>query len=219
MTTIDDHDIRVALTDASLDAPRVDLWERIDEQVLGMSRKRRPLRSGLRSLAAVLAILLAGAGMLTIFSLADDPDQHARQIDAVPDLLLMNTYDEQTQQTNLRAYLPESDGLLNVLDGISAGERPVISQDGQQILYTGWRHCGRRISPPFRCLPTAPFPTPATARRSLEIASTSPGTLGAHPSRFRSSHSTARPARGLGVGRYRPTTGLALRRCRLARRG
>ena len=41
-TTFDDHDIRVALTDASLDAPRVDIWERIEPQVTGLSRTRRP---------------------------------------------------------------------------------------------------------------------------------------------------------------------------------
>lgn len=143
MTTINDHDIRVALTDASLDAPRVDLWERIDEQVIGLSRTRRPIRTTLRSLAAVLAILLAGAGMLTIFTLADDgADQRASQIDAVPDLLLMTTWDSQTQGSNLRAYLPESNGLLTVLEGVAVGDTPAISRDGKQIVYTGWQQEG-----------------------------------------------------------------------------
>ena len=45
MTTISDHDIRVALTDASLDAPRVDLWERLEAPVAGLCRTRHPVRS------------------------------------------------------------------------------------------------------------------------------------------------------------------------------
>ena len=143
MTTIGDHDIRVALTEASLDAPRVDLWERLEAPVSGLSRTRRPFRQALRSLAAVMAILLAGAGMLTIFRLVDDgPDNRAQQIDAVPDLLLMTTWDEQTQASNLRAYVPASGGLLNVLDGVSVNNRPAISRDGQQIVYTGWQQEG-----------------------------------------------------------------------------
>ncbi|MDQ3548679.1 MAG: hypothetical protein M3439_07640 [Chloroflexota bacterium] len=140
MTTIGDHDIRVALTEASLDAPRVDLWERLEAPVSGLSRTRRPFRQALRSLAAVMAILLVGAGMLTIFSLAEDgPDNRAQQLNTVPDLLLMTTWDEQTQASNLRAYVPESDGLLSVLEGISVSDRHAISRDGQQVVYTGWQ--------------------------------------------------------------------------------
>ncbi len=42
-TTLDDHDIRVALANASLDAPRIDLWERLEEAVVpvaGVKRQR-----------------------------------------------------------------------------------------------------------------------------------------------------------------------------------
>ncbi|HYI15646.1 MAG TPA: hypothetical protein VEX37_09655, partial [Thermomicrobiales bacterium] len=140
----DDHDIRVALADASLDAPRVDLWERIDEQVIGLSRKRRPFRSGLRSLAAALAILFVGAGMLAIFTLAgDNPDNRARQVDAVPDLLLMQSYDEQTRLGALKAWVPESSDLRTILDNAVsptiASAAPLVSRDGTLMIYSGWQ--------------------------------------------------------------------------------
>ncbi len=142
-TTFDDHDIRVALTDASLDAPRVDLWERIETDVIGLSRPRHPARQWLRSVAAVLTILLVGSGILAIFSLADDgTDRRAQQIESVPDLLLMNSWDPQTQRSSLRAYLPDSNGALTILDGVQADRRPVISPDGQQLIFTGWQQDG-----------------------------------------------------------------------------
>ncbi|MGH9175308.1 MAG: hypothetical protein ACRD1H_13175, partial [Vicinamibacterales bacterium] len=146
-TTFDDHDLSVALTDASLDAPRVDLWERIEQQTIGISRRRHPVRRGLRSLAAVLALLLAGGVMLTVFSLADDgSDRAALPINAVPDMLLMSTFDEQTRRNDLRAFLPESNGVLTVLEDVTIHDMPVISRDGKQIVYSGWQQDGETMT-------------------------------------------------------------------------
>jgi hypothetical protein len=143
-TTFDDHDIRVALTDASLDAPRVDLWERIEPQVVGLSRPRRPFRQALRSLAAVLALVLVGAGMLAIFTLAgDDPDRRANEVNTVPDLLLMQSYDQQTQLGGLEAWVPESSELRTILENATSptieSSAPLVSRDGSLLIYSGWQ--------------------------------------------------------------------------------
>jgi hypothetical protein len=143
-TSFDDHDIRVALTDASLDAPRVDIWERIAPQVVGLSQPRRPFRQALRSLAAVLAFVLVGGGMLAIFTLiGDEPDRRAQQIDAVPDLLLTQSYGEQASLNALKVWIPESSELRTILDNAAAptiaSAAPLVTRDGTLLIYSGWQ--------------------------------------------------------------------------------
>jgi hypothetical protein len=143
MTIADDRDIRIALTNASLDAPRVDLWERLEAPVAALTRRRRPPFRVLRALAAALALMLASGALLAVFSLAGDaPEQRGQQLNAVPDLVLTQSWDERSQANVLQGFLPRSRQLVTVLDGVNVSAEPVVSRDGRQLVYTGWEDIG-----------------------------------------------------------------------------
>src|SRR5690349_13437075 len=104
-----DRDLRVLLANASLDAPRVDLWERLSPDLAGTTRRRKPGFQALRALAAALAVLLVAGTMLAVFSLAEDDRGQPTVLDgAVNDLLLVNGYDSATQRNTVDAFLPRS---------------------------------------------------------------------------------------------------------------
>ena len=134
-TTFDDHDIRVALTDASLDAPRVDLWGRLQAPTRQLTRASRPLFVGLRAMAAALAIILVSAGALAIAA-QTRPERHvAHDTVTVPDTLLVSAWDQSSESQSLKAFLPGANQMVDVLQGVGGYDAPNISPDGRQIFY------------------------------------------------------------------------------------
>ena len=132
-----DRDLKVLLTDASLDAPRVDLWGRLEDQIAGVSRRRRPAFRAFQAVAAALVMLIAGGAMLAVFSLAQDERGQPATLDgAVNDLLLVHGYNAATQNNTLDAFLPQSRELRSILESVRIWE-PVIARDGRQIVYGG----------------------------------------------------------------------------------
>ena len=147
-TTFDDHDIRVALTDASLDAPRVDLWGRVQAPTRGVTRARRPFVAGLRALAAAFAIILVSAAAFAIVA-QTRPRQHvAHDNVTVPDTLLLASWNPNGETQDLRAFMPGTNELVDVLQGVGGYDEPVISPDGRAAcLYAQTEHSGE-ASPP-----------------------------------------------------------------------
>lgn len=145
MTTFDDRELRAVLIDASRDAPRVDLWERI-EPALGLPpARRRAVPRGLQAVAAILAVIVASGAMLAVFSLAGDTPEtrRGRQLNTVPDLLLSQSWD---QPANLHALLPATQEVRTLLDGVEMQGEPLVSQDGRQVLVSGWEVAGNTVT-------------------------------------------------------------------------
>jgi Tol biopolymer transport system component/nitrogen fixation protein FixH len=166
-----DNDLRVLLASASLDAPRVDLWGRLEQPVLGLNRRRRPVVRGLRAVAAMLALLLGAGAMLAVFSLAgDDAPPVAGELASVPDLLLLQSWDQSGQSATLEVYLPQAQEIRTVLEGVSLNERPTISPDGRQIVYSGWELDGEEIHSYIWSFDSATFAPQWTARVASEPA-------------------------------------------------
>jgi hypothetical protein len=168
-----DNDLRILLANASLDAPRVDLWERLEQPVLGLSRRRRPVLRGLRAIAAMLALLLGAGAMLAVFSLArEDAPPAAGDIGAVPDLLLLQSWNASGQSGTLEVYLPQAQEIRTVLEGVSLNDRPAISPDGRQIVYSGWELAGQEIHSYIWAFDSATFAPQWTARVTSETINT-----------------------------------------------
>jgi hypothetical protein len=131
--------LQAALTRASLDAPRADLWPRLEAEVaaLSASRARRQRRDAalrhLRALAAaVLSLALAVALIGGLWAMLETRSASGPTAGAVPDTLLVaQGAGGHAGPTGLAAYRAGSSSPSRVLDG--AMGPPAISPDGRQL--------------------------------------------------------------------------------------
>jgi hypothetical protein len=153
VTQREERELRAALRQASRDAPQVDLWPRLAEEVAGLARvqarQRRRFVAMHRArtlLAAALSLtLLAGllGGTWHLFSTRAASAVPTRGDVADQFLLLDNRAGSDPSASSVTAYQPFAASRERLLDGVIG--LPIVAPDGRQVFFLTQQHAGGEI--------------------------------------------------------------------------
>lgn len=145
----DERRLRALLHDASHDAPRADLWPRLEGAVRARAAarprwwRRLDLAGRARRVALASAALVAIAALLAgLWAFFRARSAAIAATGAVPDTIFVSTYDKQEQGNDIAVLRAGARQLQPLLTGAGA---PAVSPDGRQLVFVQGVHDGDTV--------------------------------------------------------------------------
>jgi hypothetical protein len=136
----EDQRLRAALHSASLDAPRADLWPRLQPAARQQAATRPrwwwrfvPTWQARRVALAFVSLVLIAAIAASAWEFFRMRAATLATTGTVPDTLLLTTYDQHAQSSSVAAMHAGTQQITPILDGTNM---PVISPDGKLLVFT-----------------------------------------------------------------------------------
>jgi hypothetical protein len=149
----EERELRTALRQASLDAPQVDLWPRLADDVAGLARAQARQRRRFVAIRQVRTLLAAALSLTLIAGLLGGAWHlfSTRSASAVPTrgdvadqlLLLDNRAGNDPSVSSVTAYQPFAATRERLLDGVIG--LPIVAPDGRQVFFLTQAHSGGEI--------------------------------------------------------------------------